>query len=211
MNVRSKRSAAPVTRAARARGTVREDALLDAALPLFAQRGFHGVAVPEIAATARVSTGSLYRLFPSKEALVNALYRRWKGALASFLGRELTADAPARALFGALWSGLGRFAREHPGAFVFLELHHHADYLDGSSRALEEATLRPIVTLLERAMEAGRVRRMTPAALIAMVWGAMLGLIKAAELDYLRLTPEVLAETEEALWLAIAPAPRRRR
>jgi AcrR family transcriptional regulator len=71
-----KLEAAP-TAAAGARAEKR-DAILAAALELFAERGFHGTSVPEIAERARVGAGTIYRYFPSKEALVNALFRAQK-------------------------------------------------------------------------------------------------------------------------------------
>ncbi|HEY4124317.1 MAG TPA: helix-turn-helix domain-containing protein, partial [Rhizomicrobium sp.] len=51
----------------------KRERLLDAALELFELRGFDGVAVPEIAHMAGVATGTIYRYFETKEALVNAL------------------------------------------------------------------------------------------------------------------------------------------
>jgi len=189
----------------------REAQLLDAALRLFSDRGFDGTPVPIIAKLAGVATGSLYRIYPSKENLANAVYRRWKSELARQLTEDVPLDGPPRQLFHHFWSRLARFAREAPRAFVFLELHHHAPYLDKRNRALEEATLRPIVMALETAMTAEVVRKMTPAALIAMVWGAMTGLVKGARLGYLELTDAVLDETEEALWTALRPVRKQRR
>src|SRR4051812_22112226 len=49
--------------------------ILAAALKTFADRGFHGTAVPEVAESAGVGTGTLYRYFENKEALVNEVYR----------------------------------------------------------------------------------------------------------------------------------------
>lgn len=47
----------------------RRHAIIEAAVPLFAQEGFKGVTTKELAATAGVSEALLYRHFPSKEAL----------------------------------------------------------------------------------------------------------------------------------------------
>src|ERR1035437_8102333 len=55
--------------------------ILAAALRSFAERGFHGTSVPEIAQTAHVGVGSIYRHFESKERLVNAVFREAKGRL----------------------------------------------------------------------------------------------------------------------------------
>ena len=49
--------------------------ILDAALKTFAERGFHGTSVPEVAEAAGVGTGTLYRYFAHKDALVNEVYR----------------------------------------------------------------------------------------------------------------------------------------
>ena len=54
----------------------KQDAILAAALQLFAQKGFHGTAVPDVAQLAGVATGTIYRYFSSKEALVNAVFQQ---------------------------------------------------------------------------------------------------------------------------------------
>ena len=56
----------------------KREAILDAALSLFAERGYHGTSVPSIAKRAGVGAGTLYRYFENKEKLVNALFLREK-------------------------------------------------------------------------------------------------------------------------------------
>src|SRR5688572_30635070 len=56
----------------------KSEAIMNAALDLFVEKGFHGTAVPEIADKAGVGAGTIYRYFENKEALVNALYRQEK-------------------------------------------------------------------------------------------------------------------------------------
>ena len=51
----------------------RRDRLTSAAAELFAERGFHRATVPAIAERAGVSVGLLYRYFPSKTALAQAI------------------------------------------------------------------------------------------------------------------------------------------
>ena len=59
-------------------GPERREAILDAALHSFVDRGFHGTAMPEIARRAGIPAGTIYHSFASKEELVNALFRTWK-------------------------------------------------------------------------------------------------------------------------------------
>ncbi|MBI2394120.1 MAG: TetR/AcrR family transcriptional regulator [Deltaproteobacteria bacterium] len=182
----------------------RRQAILDAALELFAERGFHGTAVPLVAERAGVGAGTLYRYFESKEALVNALYRSWKAALASSLFEGFPTDLPPRALFGECYRRLCRFAVEHPRAFTFLELHHHAPYLDAQSRACDELVLRPIRDLAEQARHALALKDLAPELLMAVVYGAVVGLVRAAEAGHLPMPlEEALRQAEPVVWEAI--------
>ncbi|MEZ4466997.1 MAG: helix-turn-helix domain-containing protein [bacterium] len=72
---------------------------LAAALDCFVSKGFHGTAVPEVARKAGMATGSMYHYFPSKQALVNALFRKWKEAIATRVFPAFPAAAPVREQF----------------------------------------------------------------------------------------------------------------
>src|SRR3954447_9756265 len=96
----------------------KREAIFDAALTLFAERGFHGTAVPDIAERAGVGAGTIYRYFENKEALVNALYQKHKGALTARVLKDFPVDKPARQMVHVLWTRLADFAREQPRAFA---------------------------------------------------------------------------------------------
>ncbi|MET0187442.1 MAG: helix-turn-helix domain-containing protein, partial [Pseudonocardia sediminis] len=61
------------------------ESVLDAALTLFAERGYHGTALSEIAAALDVRTPSLYNHMRSKHDLLYAIVdRTTAGVLADF-------------------------------------------------------------------------------------------------------------------------------
>ena len=64
----------PVTPLApkRRRGHLRVAAILDAAEQVFAEKGFEGASMTEIAARSKTAIGSLYRFFPNKDVLARA-------------------------------------------------------------------------------------------------------------------------------------------
>ena len=62
--------------AAEARTAVTPGAVLDAALTLFAERGYHGTAVSQIAASLGIRTPSLYNHMRSKQDLLEAIIGR---------------------------------------------------------------------------------------------------------------------------------------
>jgi AcrR family transcriptional regulator len=71
--------------AAETRATVTSDAVLDAALTLFARFGYHGTALSQIAEMLGVRTPSLYNHMRSKQELLRSIVdRTTSGVLADF-------------------------------------------------------------------------------------------------------------------------------
>ena len=79
--------AKPEPRASRIDHTGR---ILEAAIACFSRSGFHGASMQEICAEAQMSPGALYRYFPSKESIIEAIAmaqrERDAAMLASFEG-----------------------------------------------------------------------------------------------------------------------------
>jgi len=181
----------------------KRDAILAAALELFVERGFHGTAVPEVAERAGVGAGTIYRYFASKEALVNALYQSLKGEVTSRVMRDFPVDKPARQMVHHLWSRLAEFAVAQPRAYAFLELHHHADYLDDQSNAIESRMMDMGIHFLQAAQARGEVKPLSPMLLIAIVHGVFTGMLRKAWEGLLELTPETITAAEQCAWEAI--------
>jgi len=181
----------------------KREAILDAALELFVQRGFYGAAVPEIALRAGVGAGTIYRYFDSKEALVNVLYQMHKNALSDRMLADFPFAAPAREQFHAFWSRLARYVEAEPKAFAFLEVHHHADYLDLKSRDCEFRMTQIGVSYVETAQARRDLRPGPPMLLIGIVLGAFIGVVRKSWECGMTLTPDVWAQAEQIVWEAI--------
>ncbi len=181
----------------------KRDAILDAALTLFSERTFDGTPVPLIADTAGVAAGTIYRYFPSKEALVNALYRQWKGELRRVIVDGIAGGTTVREQFGLMWQGLWRFGAEHPRAVAFIETHHHASYIDDESRALGQQIEDESIAFIEAAQARGEIRPADPCIVMSLVLGAFTGLVKHAGADGLMLDENATRESEEIMWAAL--------
>jgi TetR/AcrR family transcriptional regulator, repressor of fatR-cypB operon len=183
-------------------------AVLDAALAMFAERGFHGTSIPDVIARAKVGASTLYRLYPSKEALVNAVFVRAKESLERRLADALPPPSDPPALFRALWDRLVLFAQEEPVAFHFLELHDHTAYLDAQSRAVELRVLGPIFAACSELQAVGVLTRdVGPEVSMAFLWGAFVGLVKAERTAYIKLSPDAWRGACDAAWRAFAKDP----
>lgn len=77
---------------------LREEAILDAANQLLAQRGFELMSMDELAAAVGIAKGSLYKHFESKEQLAAASMTRLLRRIESRLRTQPAQDSPRRRL-----------------------------------------------------------------------------------------------------------------
>ncbi len=92
----------PVHRLPNARGRKARASVMEAATNLFAERGYAGVSIADVAAQAQVSKAAILYYFPDKDALWRATVDElWFGVDAFYAERWPTAMRPSRALLQA--------------------------------------------------------------------------------------------------------------
>ena len=166
-------SAAPAMRADARRNYER---LLTAAAAAFAEHGADDVSLEEIARRAGVGIGTLYRHFPARQALLEAVYVGQVEALAVRARELMSAEAPAEAL--AQWLralvAFGSTKRNLSAALIQM-VGKDSEVLSQSGAIMRDAT----AGLLERAQQAGVVRadlqgtdvlRLTHGLILASDW-----------------------------------------
>jgi len=178
----------------------KRDVILDAALRCFVERGFHGTSMPDIAERAGIAAGTIYHYFPSKEALVNTLFRTWKAEIAQRVFAAFPQHAPPREQFAIMWRTMADFALKHRDAFAFLELHHHTTYLDGESIAVDRNLKDFAHGIVRRAQADGLLKPVDPNLLMELVFGAFNGMMAAVYDARITLTPAAIAASDEACW-----------
>jgi AcrR family transcriptional regulator len=88
----------------RQRGHLRVAAIIEAGADVFMEKGFEGATMTEIAARSGTAIGSLYRFFPSKESLADALLLQYTQHVINGLAElektvsEMAADGVADAV-----------------------------------------------------------------------------------------------------------------
>jgi AcrR family transcriptional regulator len=145
------------------------DLILAAADAAFADEGL-AVPVDEIARRAGVGAGTLYRHFPTKEALFEAVLVAHMDGLARYGQSLVDSDRPDEALF----EFVGRLASEAASKRNLIDAlsgaGHDIKATSSESKAALEETLQH---LLSRAQRAGLVRNdVQPADLMGLVMGA---------------------------------------
>jgi AcrR family transcriptional regulator len=79
----------------------RRPLVLDAAAALFAERGYHGTSIRDIASAAGMTPAAIYSHFASKAGLLVAVYEEGVGRIAAALDAALAKPPPASRLQAA--------------------------------------------------------------------------------------------------------------
>lgn len=143
----------------------RREEILRAGLDLFALNGFHGTSVRQIARAVGVNEATLYHYFPSKDAILQAVFDRVieerRTAFAAWEEGDLGRDPVEEIL-----QRLGRVFLQH--ARTPLELKVTRLFLSEAPRLtadgrrafenVHNTSMQPAVDLFQRLMDLGRVR-----------------------------------------------------
>jgi AcrR family transcriptional regulator len=176
----------------RQRGRIRVTAIMDAAITVFREKGYDAATMTEIAARSGTAIGSLYRFFPTKEALADALLRQYtQHALDSLADlRTRAGGMTLDELAGALVDFRLSLAPQRTFAIVLLDARGGSDDLREKFR---NAMLSGLAAILRKAMS------LTPAkaATMAIVLLHILKAVTAADEEKPAVRRALLAEIRE--------------
>lgn len=156
-------------------GQARRDALLDAALSCFAERGVATTGIEDIRRAAGASPSSVYHQFGGLPDLILALLTRTFERLFAHLARSITRTRTAKGAVRALVRGHVDWVLEHRDEARFMyqamSLELGPDVSD-PLQAAKARQLEPIARHLSRFIEEGSLPRWPPLIFDVVVLGA---------------------------------------
>jgi AcrR family transcriptional regulator len=189
----------------RAEKADKRDAILDAARRLIARSGLHNTPMSALAREAGVAAGTLYLYFPSKEAMINALYLE----LLDDQFRAATTSAPPGATpqqaLWAAWHGLARWHLDHSEASNVIEQCRAAGILSAETREFERRDYEHALTMFEGAIAAGGLRDLSMTVFHALFVGPIVDLTRQRDAGEIDVTDALLRETFAGVCRAVLP------
>src|ERR1700761_8456752 len=92
----------------------KKEAILDAMLDLVVKRGFHDAPMSVLAKKSGASPGVIYHYFPSKDALIRAVFERGESVKHKAFFRGYSDRMSARDALLQMWLNAYDFYRAHP-------------------------------------------------------------------------------------------------
>lgn len=182
----------------------KRDDIMEAALILFAERGYDGTTVPMIAEKAKVGAGTIYRYFENKESLVNSMFQDNVIKFADMLRSSFDEESnDIRHQFHLLFRQMVHFAKHNQYSLQFIDSHVDGHYLDEKSNQIFEEFLGFLRSFAEKGAKEGVLCSLQPDAIIAIVYGAFSRLYKLIRHGLIEESEQLIQQVEDCCWNAI--------
>lgn len=139
--------------------------ILEAAMTVFARKGFRRSKMEEVAVAAGIGKGTIYEYFDSKHQLLRALHDYMLHQLREYYAEELKGiEEPPERIRRFLAAALGGFRRWEPFFYVFCDVWAEAGRAEQQSllrtqlREAHRASLDDLVRVIEAGVAAGVFR-----------------------------------------------------
>jgi len=145
--------------------------IFDAAVDLFAERGYDRTSVREIARTVGITESAVYRHYPSKESILEAIFSYMETRVYTPLAPARSAGGDAgTTIFRDMLEGLPRYIIADPCLvriihILFIEMHHNEKIRDYLKKEYGERADEYTEALFRKQMEDGMIRPCDPRAL----------------------------------------------
>ncbi len=187
----------------------RRSDIIQAALELIADRGFHDAPMSEIADKAHVAAGTIYRYFENKDVLINALFQEIEDELMDTLLAHYPLGKPVKEQFFHVFGELCRYLLTNPLHFRYMEQYFNSPY--GISKRRDkllgkDTNSKKHDTLAGIFQEGVSQRILKDLPIIvhsSLAIGPMLYVIRDHTLGFVELDEPLIKQITEACWDAI--------
>ena len=151
-------------------------AIIDAAIRVFARNGYYNSRVSDIAREAGIASGTIYLYFKTKDDILVRLFREKMAEWVALVRKEVAAERDPLAKIRKIVALHFRVIQENPdlAEVVQVELRQGHKFFRGASAHEVSAYFDVIQSVLEEGVAAGRFRRDLPLKVATkMLFGAM--------------------------------------
>ncbi|CAG36853.1 TetR/AcrR family transcriptional regulator [Desulfotalea psychrophila] len=181
----------------------KREIILQASLEIFAERGFHSSPTSQISKLANVGTGTIYRYFENKDALIEALYEEIDLRLRPATNGGIDEKAPVRENILAVLRRVFHFLLDNPQEFKFLEMYYNSPYGIAKKRSKENSCDSPILEVFHKGIKEQIVKDLPEDVLFGLCFGPIVFLARDQLTGYLTLSNELIEATINACWDSI--------
>lgn len=183
----------------------KREAIMQAALELVAEQGFHGTPIAMVAERAGVAAGTIYRYFENKDILIHETYLCLEGQILNAVTTDYPEGRAIRERFLHICKTLVRYFLSSPMEFRFIEQFHNSPYgVEHRRDKIFGKKDKDIITdLFEEGREQQIIKDLPLPILCALTFGPLVDACRDHILQFIDLDESLKAKIAEACWDAV--------
>lgn len=179
--------------------------ILNAALKLFVEQGFHGTPTSKIAKEAGVANGTLFHHFKTKDDLIIALYLHLKSGMGHAILKELGEGSDFKTVFKSMYLSNLYGMLEEPLAFKYIMQFKTSPYYAKIQEMNIDDGSAQFLSFFTDAMKTGDIRTMDMDLMFILMSNMTSGLSQYIQSKSLSKSEEheVIAQSFDMIWRMI--------
>lgn len=180
----------------------KREQILQAALKLFVEFGFHGTPTSRIAQEAGVSNGTLFHYFKTKDELVVELYVYIKTNLTGCLDAARIEGETIKSTFKRVFISSMYWALQNPVEFRFTQQFHSSPYLSMVSHEEIMKQTKYLMNMMNEAIEARVLKPLPIDFLFTLISSHISGInefLLVSDMDTVK-QKEIIEQSFDLIW-----------
>lgn len=178
-------------------------AIMQTAMELIAEQGFHGTPTSQIAGKAGTGVGTIYRYFKDKDELIEEIHTMAHGLFLTSFAESYDPQRPARDNYLRIFTALTRLFIAHPFEIRFMEQYYNSPYGIAKKRSEEYAAEKPLFRFFEQAKQQGAIKDFPMDVLMSLSFGPLIFVARDHFNGFVNLDDALIAAIVEASWDAV--------
>lgn len=154
----------------------KQRAILNAALTLFVEYGFHATPTSKIAAAAGVANGTLFHYYSTKDELIIALYVDIKTRMAGCMMADDVAHLPLKDQCQSFFVSALQWGLQHQSEFRFVQQFSSSPYLLMLAPEEIQKQSRKIIELISYGIQSEVLKNLPPDFLLTLLSSQLYGI-----------------------------------
>lgn len=185
------------------KATDKRNAIIQAAMELIADQGFHGTPTSQIAQQAGTGVGTIYRYFKDKDELIEETHTKVHAVFLSTFAENYDPRLPVRENYRCIFTALTRLFIAHPFEIRFMEQYYNSPYGVAKKRSEEYASDKPLFQFFEQGKQQLAIKDFPMDVLMSLSFGPIIFVTRDHLNGFVNLDDALIATIVEACWDAI--------
>jgi AcrR family transcriptional regulator len=152
--------------------------ILNAALVMFTNEGFHGTSTAKITKAANISNGTLFHHFKTKEELINTLYLTEKELYKEYILDKLPVFSPTKKYMKIMWMMFLQHDLEYNDRVAFFALFYNSPYVDSLSKEQASRHFSFVLDSIQSLIENEVIIDVQPKLIVNSFYGSILAIYR---------------------------------